>query len=77
MWETIETLYHGTIEAMSNKKGKKLVKHNQECKKKKKKEKKKKKDICIFLIGMKHAYLLTKYYNFLTRKFIQNIFIRQ
>ena len=35
MWETIKTLYHATIEAMSNRKGKKLVTHNQECKKKK------------------------------------------
>ena len=33
MWETIETLYHATIEAMSNKKGEKIVAHNQECKK--------------------------------------------
>ena len=35
MWETIKTLYHATIEALSNRKGKKLVTHNQECKKKK------------------------------------------
>ena len=35
MWETIETLYHATIEAMSNKKGKELVTNNQECKNKK------------------------------------------
>ena len=33
MWEIIETLYHATIEAMSNKKGEKIVAHNQECKK--------------------------------------------
>ena len=41
MWETIETLYQATIEAMSNKKGGKLVAHNQECKIFKKKKKKK------------------------------------
>ena len=34
MWETIETLYHATIKPMSNEEGKKLVTHNQECKKK-------------------------------------------
>ena len=45
MWETIETLYHATIEAMSNRKGEKLVTHNQEYKKQKKQ---KMKDICIF-----------------------------
>ena len=39
MWETIETLYHATIEAMSNWKRNKLVAHNQECKKEKKKKK--------------------------------------
>ena len=54
MWEKIETLYHATIEAMSNRKRNKLVAHNQECKKEKKK---KKKVIWIFLVGMKHSYL--------------------
>ena len=54
MWEKIETLYHATIEAMSNWKRNKLVAHNQECKKEKKK---KKKVIWIFLVGMKHSYL--------------------
>ena len=53
MWEKIETLYHATIEAPT-KMGKKLVIHNQECKKKIKK--KNLNDICIFLVGMKHAY---------------------
>ena len=33
IWETIETLYHATIEVMSNRKRNKLVAHNQECKK--------------------------------------------
>ena len=39
MWEKIETLYHATIKAMSNRKRNKLVAHNQECKKEKKKKK--------------------------------------
>ena len=56
MWEKIETLYHATIEAMSNRKGEKLVTHNQEYKKQKKT---KNEGYMHFLLGMKHAYLLT------------------
>ena len=57
IWETIETLYHATIEVMSNRKRNKLVAHNQECKKKKKKKKNEGYMHFIFLVGMKHAYL--------------------